>query len=178
MDYSLSFLIYHKINELINSIMNFKIKNYQYLIDQLINLYDKNKLYQLYKVEKNNNTSKRHYLEKEIITYIYNALILIERLGHNLLQGKNEYLQNNYYSEKIYQYENKMDMAKRLFNNKFKRNEEILRRKMINEKTIKKFNKIIFKPIKKVPQIYKMFKKVKKEQVKTKVNEYEDLIYY
>ena len=117
-------------------------------------------------------------MEKEIITYIYNALILIERLGHNLLQGKNEYLQNNYYSEKIYQYENKMDMAKRLFNNKFKRNEEILRRKMINEKTIKKFNKIIFKPIKKVPQIYKMFKKVKKEQVKTKVNEYEDLIYY
>ena len=163
-DYSLIFFIYHKVNELIDSIKEYKIKKYQEILDNLINIYDNNKLFYKYKNEKNKNESLKAYLEKELINYLYKIFIWIEKLIYELIQGKNNYLSNNYYSMQIEKYENKRDIAKKIFNNKFKKNEELFRRKTINEEAIKKWNKIRFKPLKKVEGNYHIFKKTKKKR--------------
>ena len=176
-DYSLIFFIYHKVNELIDSIKEYKIKKYQEILDNLINIYDNNKLFYKYKNEKNKNESLKAYLEKELINYLYKIFIWIEKLVYELIQGKNNYLSNNYYSMQIEKYENKRDIAKKIFNNKFKKNEEQLRRKKINEAAIKKWNKILFKPLKKVEMNYHIFKKTKKKE-HFQINEDEDLLFY
>ena len=155
-DYSLFILIYKKTNEMIDSIIDFKVKKYQNIINKLISLYDNNKLLIQYNNEKNRNKTLRAHLEEELINYLYKLFIVIEKLIHELIQGRNNYLSNHYYSEQIEKYENKMDNAKKIFNIRFKRSEELLRRKKINEDAIKKWNKIIYLPYKKVPIKYKI----------------------
>ena len=177
-DSSLFIFIYHKINELVVSIQNYKIKISQRLLDKINNSYDKNKLLYQYKIEKNRNESYKAFLEKELINYIYKMITLFERLLYELIQGKNKYLSNNYYSERIEEYENKMDNAKKIINNRFKRNEEILRKKKINEDTIKKWYKILYKPFKKVAHDYKISVKTKKQKLQNQENENENLLFY
>ena len=71
-----------------------------------------------------------------------------------------------------------MDIDKKNFNNIIKRYEEILRRKKINEETIKRWNKIIFLPSRKVPTKFK----IKINHVKTEglnqQKENENLLFY
>ena len=180
-DYSLFFFIYHKLNGLIKFLKIFKIKNYHSLIDNLLNIYDNNTIFNAYKNEKNGNgnISTISYLEVELIRYIYSALIFIEKLVYSLIEGKNNYLKNNYYSEKIEEFENQIDNVKKLFNNKSKKNEEIIRREKVKEKTIKKLNKFIYLPMKKVADKYKIYtfkdNKIKKSE---KENEIENLLTY
>ena len=179
-DYSLFIFIYHKLNENIDLIKDYKVKKYQHLIDQFVNIYDKNTIINQYNTEKNRKNYKREYLEKELINYLYKVLLLFEKLEYGLIEGKNNYLKNNYFSERIEEYENKMDNAKKLFNNRFKRDEDKLRRKKINEKTIKKWNKILFKPIRKVVENHQMLSSSQKKQIKNQenVNEIENLLFY
>ena len=126
-------------------------------------IYDKNKLYYQYKVEK--NEYRRAYIIKQLVKYIYKVLILVEKIELELIQTKNYYLKSNYYSEQIVKYANKMDIAKKLFNSKYKRNEELLRREKINQNTINNLNRIIFRPKRKVAQNHQIIdphKKIKK----------------
>ena len=176
-DYSLHLAIYHKINRTISSIISFKIKKFSHLIDKFKSLYDKNILFYTYKTLSDKHESRRIYFEKEIINYIYNALTLIERLQFELINKKNEYLNNNYYQEQILEYENKMDMNKKIINNKEKRMKELLRKKELFEKAIEKSNKIIFKPFRKVPKIYPM-KSKKALNIKDKNDENEEFLLY
>lgn len=177
-DYSLFITIYKKINEMIDLIKDFKVKKYQNLLNNINSIYDKNKILIQYNNEKNRNETLKSYIEKEIINYIFKVFIVIEKLVYELIQGKNNYLSNNYYSEQIEKYENKMDTAKKIFNNRFKRNEEILRRKKINEDAIKKWNKIIFKPYQKVPIKYQIINKKTKKLLVNQENEIENLLFY
>lgn len=179
-DYSLFIIIYHKINEIVNFIKDYKIKNYQILITQLKNTYDKKRIYISYINEKKENISKRSYLEAELITYIYKILIIIEKLVHALIQGKNDYLKSNYFSERFEEYENKIDNAKKLFNNRNKKNEEILRREKVNENTVKKLSKLVYIPRKKVIEKYQLINihKVKKEKKENEDNIKENLLFY
>lgn len=141
-DYSLHLAIYHKINRTISSVISFKIKKFSHLIDKFKSLYDKNILFYTYKTLSDKHESRKIYFEKEIINYIYNALTLIERLQFELINKKNEYLNNNYYQEQILEYENKMDMNKKIINNREKRMKELLRKKELFEKAIEKSNKL------------------------------------
>jgi hypothetical protein len=176
-DYSLHLAIYQKINRTISSVISFKIKKFSHLIDKFKSLYDKNILFYTYKTLSDKHESRRIYFEKEIINYIYNALTLIERLQFELINKKNEYLNNNYYQEQILEYENKMDMNKKIINNKEKRMKELLRKKELFEKAIEKSNKIIFKPFRKVPKIYPM-KSKKALNIKDKNDENEEFLLY
>ena len=177
-DYSFYFLIYSKINEIIDSIKDDKIKQYQYLLDKINNIYDNNKIYIQYTNEKDRNESKSSFLIRELINYIFRELILIEKFINELIHGKNNYLKNNYYSEQIEKYESKMDIDKKNFNNIIKRNEEILRRKKIDEDTIKKLNKIIFIPCRKVPKKYKIKINHIKTERQSLEKENENLLFY
>ena len=179
-DYSLFIFIYNKLNQNIDLIKDYKVKKYQHLIDQFVDVYDKNTIINQYNFENNRKNYKREYLEKELINYLYKVLALFEKLECGLIEGKNNYLKNNYFSERIEEYENKMDNAKKLFNNRFKRDEDKLRRKKINEKTIKKWNKILFKPIRKVVENHQMLSSSQKKKIKNEenVNEIENLLFY
>ena len=176
-DYSLHLAIYHKINRTISSVISFKIKKFSHLIDKFKSLYDKNILFYTYKTLSDKHESRKIYFEKEIINYIYNALTLIERLQFELINKKNEYLNNNYYQEQILEYENKMDMNKKIINNREKRMKELLRKKELFEKAIEKSIKIIFKPFRKVPKIYPM-KSKKALNIKDKNDENEEFLLY
>ena len=176
-NYSLLLLIYNKINRFMNQVIKYRIKSYQDTIDNMRNIYDKKKLFYLYKNEKNEN--KRSYLIKDIINYIYISLKLIEKIQIELIQGKNNYLKNNYYSEQIVKFENKIDIDKKLFNSKTKRNEELLRRQKVNENTIKNLNKIIYKQKRKVPPKYQIHNGQKKRIIiNNEENEVEDMFFY
>ena len=176
-DYSLHLAIYHKINRTISSVISFKIKKFSHLIDKFKSLYDKNILFYTYKTLSDKHESRKIYFEKEIINYIYNALTLIERLQFELINKKNEYLNNNYYQEQILEYENKMDMNKKIINNREKRMKELLRKKELFEKAIEKSNKTIFKPFRKVPKVYPM-KSKKALNIKDKNDENEEFLLY
>ena len=177
-DYSFYFLVYNKINEIIDSIKDDKLKKYQYILDKINNIYDNNKIYFQYKNEKKRNKTKSFFLIRELINYIFKEFTLIEKLLNELINGKNNYLKNNYYSEQIEKYENKMDIDKKNFNNIIKRYEEILRRKKINEETIKRWNKIIFMPYRKVPTKFKIkINHVKTEELNQQ-KENENLLFY
>ena len=177
-DYSFYFLIYNIINEIIDSIKEYKLKKFQYLLDKINNIYDNNKIYIQYKKEKDKNEIKSLFLIRELINYIYKEFILIDEFVNELIRGKNNYLKNNYYSEQIEKYENKIDIDKRYFNNIIKRNEEILRREKINEDTTKKWNKNIIIPPRKVPKKYKIEKSHNKTEGQNQEKENEDLIFY
>ena len=151
-DYSLHLSIYRKINRMISSVISFKIKNFNDIIDKLRQLYDRNKLYYLYKSKISENKSNNKYFEKELINYIYNALTIIEQLQCELINKKNDYLNNTYYQEMILEYESKMDTAKKIINNREKRNKELLRKQQIYNRAIEKSNKIIFRSFRKVPK--------------------------
>ena len=176
-DYSLIFFIYHKVNEIIDEIKDYKIKKYQNILDNIVSIYDKNKLYNQYKNEKNKNESLKAYLEKEIINYLYKMFIWIERLVYDLIEGKNTYLTSNYYWEQIEKFESKRDNAKKIFNNRFKKNEEILRREKIQTNTIKKLNKIRYKPFRKVVQNYQILKNTHKKEIQKLGNEDDNLLF-
>ena len=176
-DYSLHLAIYQKINRTISSVISFKIKKFSHLIDKFKSLYDKNILFYTYKTLSDKHESRRIYFEKEIINYIYNALTLIERLQFELINKRNEYLNNNYYQEQILEYENKMDMNKKIINNREKRMKELLRKKELFEKAIEKSNKTIFKPFRKVPKVYPM-KSKKALNIKDKNDENEEFLLY
>ena len=176
-DYSLFISIYHKFNELIKYIKDYKIKNYQISINKLNNIYDKNKIYISYKNEKKENRAKITYLEGELINYIYKVFIIIEK--YELIEGKNNYLKSNYFSERIEEFENKIDGAKKLFNSRNKKSEEILRREKLKENTIKKLNKIIYLTRKKIMEKYKVInvRKIKRNKNGKDFIE-ENLLYY
>ena len=176
-NYSFFFLIYKKINSIISQIIAFEVQNYQNIIDKIKNIYDNKRLFYLYKNEKNEN--RKIYFIRDIISYIFKTLTLIEKIEIELIQGKNNYLKSNYYFEQILRYENKMDIDKKLFNSRAKRNEEILRREKINENTINNLNKIIYKQKRKVPPNYKIYilpKKIIKDN--NEEDENENLIFY
>ena len=118
-DYSLHLSIYRKINRMISSVISFKIKNFNHVIDKLRQLFDKNKLYYIYKSNTSENESKNLNFEKELINYIYNALTIIEQLQCELINKKNEYLNNTFYKERILEYESKMDMTKKVITKLF-----------------------------------------------------------
>ena len=176
-DYSLFFIIYRKLNGVIYLIIDYKIKNFQILIDKLSDIYDKNKIYFYYKKEKKENSSKRAFLENELIQYVYKVLIIIEKLALELIEGKNNYLKNNYYSERIEEFENKIDNDKKLFNNKLNKNEELIRREKIRQKTKKKLNKMIYLPRRKVAENYH-FVNIKKAKTQEIINIKENMLFY
>lgn len=179
-DYSILLFIYHKFNEIIFAIRGNKIKKFQLLIDQLTNIYDRNKIYILYSKEKNLNSSMKAYLEIDLYNYLYRVFLLFEKLIYVLIQGKNDALKNNFYSEKIEEFENNKDNAKKLIN-KLKKNEEIIRREKIKENTIKKINKMLYLPRRKVASNFQFInfktKKTSREKGK-KQNIYANLLFY
>jgi len=176
-DYSLHLSIYRKINRMISSVISFKIKNFNDIIDKLRQLYDRNKLYYLYKSKISENKSNNKYFEKELINYIYNALTIIEQLQCELINKKNDYLNNTYYQEMILEYESKMDTAKKIINNREKRNKELLRKQQIYNRAIEKSNKIIFRSFRKVPKNYP-FNLKKKLNIDNNNDENEELLLY
>ena len=176
-DYTLLIAIYKKVNKIISSVICFKIKNFNHIIDRLRNIYDKNKLYYKYKAIKNDPKSNNEYFDRELINYIYIALSIIEILQCELISKKNEYLDNNYYQKQILQYENKMDTAKKIINNREKRNKDLLRKQEIYEKAIKKSNKIVFKIFRQAPRNYP-FKIKENENIRDKENEDEEFLFY
>ena len=176
-DYTLLIAIYKKVNKIISSVICFKIKNFNHIIDRLRNIYDKNKLYYKYKAIKSDPKSNNEYFDRELINYIYIALSIIEILQCELISKKNEYLDNNYYQEQILQYENKMDTAKKIINNREKRNKDLLRKQEIYEKAIKKSNKIVFKIFRQAPRNYP-FKIKENKNIRDKENEDEEFLFY
>ena len=176
-DYTLLIAIYKKVNKIISSVIYFKIKNFNHIIDKLRNIYDKNKLYYKYKAIKIDPKSNNEYFDQELINYIYNALSIIEILQCELISKKNEYLDNNYYQEQILEYENKMDTAKKIINNREKRNKDLLRKQEIYEKAIKKSNKIVFKIFRQAPRNYP-FKIKANKNIRDKENEDEEFLFY
>ena len=176
-DYSLLLSIYRKINRMISSVITFKIKDFNHIIDKFREIYDKNKLYATYKSMINDYKSKKLYLDKELINYIYNALELIEELQCELISKKNEYLNNNLYHDRILEFEYKMDMIKRVNNNKEKRSKEILRKQEIYNKAIEKSNKIIFRTYRKVANNYP-FEARNKNNINNKNDENEELLMF
>ena len=175
-DYSLFFLIYRKLNKLLGEAVTCKVQKFKLIIDEMKIIYDKNKLYYQNKVEK--NEYKRAYIIKQLVKYIYKVLILVEKIELELIQTKNYYLKSNYYSEQIVKYANKMDIAKKLFNSKYKRNEEILRREKINQNTIKNLNRIIYKPKRKVAQSHQVKDPHKKRKKIIPHENENDMIFY
>ena len=175
-DYSLFFLIYRKLNKLLGEAVTCKVQKFKLIIDEMKIIYDKNKLYYQNKVEK--NEYKRAYIIKQLVKYIYKVLILVEKIELELIQTKNYYLKSNYYSEQIVKYANKMDIAKKLFNSKYKRNEELLRREKINQNTIKNLNRIIYKPKRKVAQIHQVKDPHKKRKKIIPHENENDMIFY
>ena len=153
-DYSLFFLIYRKVNKLLFEVTTYKVQGFKTIIENMKNIYDKNKLFYKYKMEKDEN--RRVYIIKQLVKYLYKVLILIEKIRIELVQKKMDYLKNDYYSEQIVKYENKMDIEKKLFNSKYKRNEELLRIEKRNQNIIKNLNKIIYRPKRKVVQYYQV----------------------
>lgn len=128
--------------------------------------------------KKKRNVTMVKFIEIELINYIYKVLSLFERLLYTLIQGKNDYRKSNYYFKQIEEYENKMDNTKKIMNNRAKKMEELLRRKKINEDAIRKWNKIIFMPYKKVPQKYHIIRNKKEMLILKKENEMENLLLY
>ena len=179
-DYSLFFFIYHKLNRMIKYLRIYKVKKYQSLIDKLLNIYDNNTIFNAFKTEKNGKTTRLSSLEEELINYIYKVLMYYENLEFKLIQGKNQYLKSNYYSERIEEFENKIDNAKKLFNNQSKKKDEIIRREKVREKTINKLKKLIFLPMKKVANNYKIYNSHTKSNIKKNVteNEIENILFY
>ena len=176
-DYSLHMSIYLKINKTINSVIISKVKNFDEIIEKLKNLYDKNKLYYKYKTIINEPKSRRSYFEKELINYLYNAISYIELLLCSLINKKNEYLENSLYKDKIIEFINKMDMAKKIINNREKRNKEFMLKQQMYENMIKKSNRIIFKPFRKVSMNYQFYFKNGKN-INDKKNEDEEFLFY
>ena len=162
---------------MISSVITFKIKDFNHIIDKFREIYDKNKLYATYKSMINDYKSKKLYLDKELINYIYNALELIEKLQCELISKKNEYLNNNLYHDRILEFEYKMDMIKRVNNNKEKRSKEILRKQEIYNKAIEKSNKIIFRTYRKVANNYP-FEARNKNNINNKNDENEELLMF
>ena len=176
-DYTLLIAIYKKVNKIISSVICFRIKNFNHIIDRLRNIYDKNKLYYKYKAIKSDPKSNNEYFDRELINYIYIALSIIEILQCELISKKNEYLDNNYYQEQILQYENKINTTKKIINNKEKRNKDLLRKQEIYEKAIKKSNKIVFKIFRQAPRNYP-FKIKENKNIRDKENEDEEFLFY
>jgi hypothetical protein len=174
-DYSLFFLIYRKVNKLLGEVTSYKVQGFEVIIENMKNIYDKNKLFYQYKVEKNEN--RRTLLIKLLIQYLYKTLILIEKIRIELIQKKRDYLKNNYYSEQIIKYENKMDIEKKLFNSKYNRNEALLRIEKRNQNTMKNLNKIIYRPKRKVVQYFQVSKHKKVKNILEHENE-NDMIFY
>ena len=174
-DFSLFFMIYRKVNKLLFEVTTYKVQGFEVIIENMKNIYDKNKLFYQYKVEKNEN--KREYIINQLVKYLYKVLILIEKIRIELIQKKNDYLKNSYYSEKIIKYENKMDIAKKLFYSKFKRNEDLIRIEKRNQNIVKNLNKIIYRPKRNVAQYYQIgnHKRVKKNFYHENEN---DMIFY
>lgn len=153
-DYSLHFAIYRKINDMISSIIKFKVKKFNSLIDNLRKIYDKNKLFYTYYYNQKESNTRKTYFEQELFAYIHNGLLLIEQLLYQLINQKNIYLKSDLYQEKILEYESKMDTAKKIINNREKRTKDILRKEKIYEQAIQKSNKIIFRSFRKIPRNY------------------------
>ena len=176
-DYSLHMAIYNKINQIISSVISSKLKSFNHIITKFKNIYDKNQLYYTYKHIVNDPKAGRLYFEKDIINYIYNSLVLIELLQCELINKKEEYKKNDNFREQILEYENKMITAKKIINNREKRNRDLLRKQQIFQKAIEKNNRIIFKSFRKVP--FKYPPKIKTHLLtKDNDNEDEDFILY
>ena len=176
-DYFLFFSIYEKINRMISILITYKLKNFNHIIDRFRELYDKNILFTTYKSMINDHKSKKLFLDKDIINYLYKALSLIEKIHFELMTKRNEYVNNTQFHDQIIEYENKMDMIKRVNNNREKRNKEIMRKQQIYNRAIEKSNKIIFKPLRKVSNDYPVHIRNKKNINNIEI-ENEDLLKY
>ena len=174
-DFSLFFLIYRKVNKLLFEVSAYKVQGFEVIIGNMKNIYDKNKLLYQYKLEKNEH--KREYIIRQLVKYLYEVLILIEKIRIELIQKKRDLLKNDYYSEQIVKYENKMDIAKKLFNSKYKRNEDLLRIEKRNQNTMKNLNKIIYRPKRKVVQYYQIGNHKRITKILSNENE-NDMIFY
>ena len=176
-DYFLFFSIYDKINRMIRVVITYKLKDFNHIIDRFRQLYDKNILFATYKSMINEQKSKSLRLDKDIINYLYKALALIEKMHFELMTKRNEYVNNTQFHDQIIEYENKMDMIKRVNNNREKRNKEIMRKQQIYNRSIEKSNKIIFKPLRKVSNDYPIHIRNKKKINNIEI-ENEDLLKY
>jgi hypothetical protein len=176
-DYFLFFSIYDKINRMIRVVITYKLKDFNHIIDRFRQLYDKNILFATYKSMINEQKSKSLRLDKDIINYLYKALALIEKMHFELMTKRNEYVNNTQFHDQIIEYENKMDMIKRVNNNREKRNKEIMRKQQIYNRAIEKSNKIIFKPLRKVSNDYPVHIRNKKNINNIEI-ENEDLLKY
>ena len=176
-DYFLFFSIYDKINRMIRVVITYKLKDFNHIIDRFRQLYDKNILFATYKSMINEQKSKSLRLDKDIINYLYKALALIEKMHFELMTKRNEYVNNTQFHDQIIEYENKMDMIKRVNNNREKRNKEIMRKQQIYNRSIEKSNKIIFKPLRKVSNDYPVHIRNKKNINNIEI-ENEDLLKY
>ena len=176
-DYFLFFSIYDKINRMIRVVITYKLKDFNHIIDRFRQLYDKNILFATYKSMINEQKSKSLRLDKDIINYLYKALALIEKMYFELMTKRNEYVNNTQFHDQIIEYENKMDMIKRVNNNREKRNKEIMRKQQIYNRSIEKSNKIIFKPLRKVSNDYPVHIRNKKNINNIEI-ENEDLLKY
>ena len=176
-DYFLFFSIYDKINRMIRVVITYKLKDFNHIIDRFRQLYDKNILFATYKSMINEQKSKSLRLDKDIINYLYKALALIEKMHFELMTKRNEYVNNTQFHDQIIEYENKMDMIKRVNNNREKRNKEIMRKQQIYNRAIEKSNKIIFKPLRKVSNDYPVHIRNKKKINNIEI-ENEDLLKY
>ena len=176
-DYFLFFSIYDKINRMIRVVITYKLKDFNHIIDRFRQLYDKNILFATYKSMINDQKSKSLRLDKDIINYLYKALALIEKMHFELMTKRNEYVNNTQFHDQIIEYENKMDMIKRVNNNREKRNKEIMRKQQIYNRAIEKSNKIIFKPLRKVSNDYPVHIRNKKNINNIEI-ENEDLLKY
>ena len=176
-DYFLFFSIYDKINRMIRVVITYKLKDFNHIIDRFRQLYDKNILFATYKSMINEQKSKSLRLDKDIINYLYKALALIEKMHFELMTKRNEYVNNTQFHDQIIEYENKMDIIKRVNNNREKRNKEIMRKQQIYNRAIEKSNKIIFKPLRKVSNDYPVHIRNKKNINNIEI-ENEDLLKY
>ena len=70
-----------------------------------------------------------------------------------------------------------MDTAKKIINNREKRNKDLLRKQEIYEKAIKKSNKIVFKIFRQAPRNYP-FKIKENKNIRDKENEDEEFLFY
>ena len=100
--------------------------------------------------------------KKEIIKYIFNSMIEIEKIADLLIFSRKELDKNEEIHKKLREIESKMTEIKKIENNKKKRQQEILKREILAEKTIKKMYKTFYKPIKPVPEKFNFKKHHKK----------------
>lgn len=154
-DNTFMIVIFQKFKNIINNITQMGYpKEYEEVFINVIKLSKTN----LSKESKKITTNTK----KEIIKYIFNSMIEIEKIADLLIFSRKELDKNEEIHKKLREIESKMTEIKKIENNKKKRQQEILKREILAEKTIKKMYKTFYKPIKPVPEKFNFKKHHKK----------------